>query len=472
MVPIAAFVAPCSTQRRELALLLSPEAFRSLKAMTSSTAPSPESLRWPPGFRGNPLRFVLSSAAGRAVLYVVCLGLVAIPIALFTVLNFVFLPFTADWSARAFRRGAQALGVPVPDRATGVLDFRRIVLMLVQILLALVALIDAALFLTMAAVSVALPFIEPSPQDVRIIGVPTNSLGELIVGCAVLFVIAVVCLVYTSWVIAGVSVSLTALLEADEGQAVADLKRSRAVLADAFTGERRHIERQLHDGTQSYLAALNLNLAAAQLALAKYPETLPPNPQLQAALSDAKANAQHALSSLRTTIRGIYPQVLQDHGLAAALDELASHAGIQCQVRHQFSDGGVIVTKPKEAEPPLAAATALLLYHAAAEGLTNAVKHGGASVATITVTYEQRRGQLEQVQLAVQNAVADSTDQAHIKADTGRRAEPGTGIAGLRERARALGGDAQFTLDGEPGGQTGHEAHRVGTLLVSAPAAV
>lgn len=176
---------------------------------------------------------------------------------------------------------------------------------------------------------------------------------------------------------------------------------ARATLIDAFSGERRRIERELHDGPQQYLTALKLNLAAA-----KRGDT--------AALDAADHNASLALSALRDTVRGIAPQVLFDNGLIAALEELLVHSGLETTL------------ECKGEERSLDETSALLAYHCVAKGLTNAVKHGEATAATVKLDYR------EGIKISI-------TDNGH-----GLTAGEGTGIAGLEERAIALGGSVEL----------------------------
>ena len=113
------------------------------------------------------------------------------------------------------------------------------------------------------------------------------------------------------------------LLDPREAQLVAevaDLRRSRVDLVDAFETERRRIERDLHDGVQQRLVALTMTLGRAEL-------DVPDGPGL-VAVQDAHRQAEEALAELRGTIRGIHPQVLVDHGLAAAVHELADRASV------------------------------------------------------------------------------------------------------------------------------------------------
>ncbi|MDN6258972.1 MAG: sensor histidine kinase [Corynebacterium sp.] len=226
---------------------------------------------------------------------------------------------------------------------------------------------------------------------------------------------------YASWVITGCSVAVTVASNSTVSPDVAEITRSRAVLADAFTGERRRIERELHDGAQQYLTALQLNVAALEMTARTGQELTEP-------MDKVKVNARQALESLRATVRGIYPQVLADKGLVAAVDELVSHSGLD----HRFVLDGA------EDDFRLTDTPALLLYHCTAEALTNAVKHGDADAVRVTLSDDNGH-----TVLAVDNnGTGTGTGSAKVAAasDGG-----GTGIAGLTERAAALGGTVQLS---------------------------
>ena len=102
--------------------------------------------------------------------------------------------------------------------------------------------------------------------------------------------------------------------------------------------------------------------------------------------------------------------------------------------------------------------TALLAYHAVAEALTNASKHGAATEATVTVAFGDtlRLG-------IVDNGTGPNPSPGSGPGDdlgpTAKEpAETGTGLAGLRERAAALGGTVNFgaahdATAGERGGR-------------------
>lgn len=197
--------------------------------------------------------------------------------------------------------------------------------------------------------------------------------------------------------------------EAELAATVADLRRSRVDLVDAFETERRRIERDLHDGVQQRLVALTMTLGRAEL-------DVPDGAGLEV-LRDAQRQAEAALEDLRGTIRGIHPRVLVDHGLVAAVHELAGHAAVPV---------GVDVHLPGRLPAPVEQAA----YFVVSEALTNVARHAGARRVVVHGWLREDR-----FVLTVED---DGSGGATLDAK-------GTGLAGLVVRLEALGGDLRVT---------------------------
>ncbi len=124
------------------------------------------------------------------------------------------------------------------------------------------------------------------------------------------------------------SIRLQAALDdellADEALAdhAEELRRSRSRLVAATDRERRRIERDLHDGAQSRLIAINLRLAKARRLLHDDPATA------DAVLADLRQELQLAQNELRDLARGVYPAVLTQHGLVPAVQAVADRSPI------------------------------------------------------------------------------------------------------------------------------------------------
>ncbi|GAA1542148.1 sensor histidine kinase [Dactylosporangium maewongense] len=196
--------------------------------------------------------------------------------------------------------------------------------------------------------------------------------------------------------------------EARLAEAVQQLRRSRSGLVDAFETERRRIERDLHDGVQQRLVALTMTLGSAEL-------DLPDGPGLDL-VREAHHQAEQALADLRTTIRGIHPQVLTDHGLAAAVHEIAGRSAVP--VHLDLALNGRL--------PPAVEAAA---YFFVSENLTNIARHARARSAQVHAWTDD--------DALIVSVVDDGVGGADPRA--------GTGLAGLRARLDALDGDLRIT---------------------------
>jgi signal transduction histidine kinase len=92
------------------------------------------------------------------------------------------------------------------------------------------------------------------------------------------------------------------------------LRASRARTVQAADAERRRLERDLHDGAQQRLVVLSFALALLRDAT---------GPDAAPRATAAEEEVRAALEDLRELGRGIFPAVLIDEGLAAALESLA-----------------------------------------------------------------------------------------------------------------------------------------------------
>jgi signal transduction histidine kinase len=107
---------------------------------------------------------------------------------------------------------------------------------------------------------------------------------------------------------------------------IQELRASRQRLVAAQDEERRKLERNIHDGAQQQLVALAVKLRLlGQLAGRDASKTEELAAQLQAEATDA-------LENLRDLARGIYPPLLADKGLAAALEAQARKAAVPTTV--------------------------------------------------------------------------------------------------------------------------------------------
>ncbi|MFD4699942.1 sensor histidine kinase [Streptomyces niveus] len=278
-----------------------------------------------------------------------------------------------------------------------------------------------AIGLTFAVILLAAPLIvwNAGSEDVMIIpGRPVESPLHALPATAAGLLALVLC-AYAAGLLAGAQVktAVFVLSPRDEERQVVELTRSRARLADAFEAERRRIERDLHDGAQAQLVALTMTLGLAELELR---ESGSPATEL---VSRARGEARLALTQLRDLVRGIYPQVLTDHGLDAAVAEIALRSPIPVDVD---------IDLPRR----LPDAVETVAYFTVTEALTNAAKHSGAT--RLTVVGRLKRGTLTLV----------ITDNGR----GGAVPSAGAGLQGLADRVAILKG--RLVVSSPVGGPT------------------
>ena len=196
---------------------------------------------------------------------------------------------------------------------------------------------------------------------------------------------------------------------------IEELKASRVRLVQAQDQERRRIERNIHDGAQQQLVALGVKLGLAR-RLTDDPS------KVDALLSDLQEETNQALQDLRDLARGIYPPLLADQGLVAALGAQARKAAIPVTVE---SDG--IGRQPQDIEAAV--------YFCCLEALQNVAKYANATQATVRL---EARGAYLAFEVADDGAGFDSTTLSY-----------GTGLQGMADRLSALGGSLLVTS--EPG---------------------
>jgi signal transduction histidine kinase len=189
---------------------------------------------------------------------------------------------------------------------------------------------------------------------------------------------------------------------------IEDLRASRQRLVAAQDQERRRIERNIHDGAQQQLVALTVKERLASTFVGKDDE------KVVALLAELQAETNQTLEDLRVLARGIYPPLLADQGLGAALESQARKSPVPVSVD---TDG--IGRYPLELEGAV--------YFSALEALQNVAKYAGATTTT--------------VRLAQDGAVLSfevTDDGVGFDPDA---AERGTGLQGIADRLAALGGE-------------------------------
>ena len=192
-----------------------------------------------------------------------------------------------------------------------------------------------------------------------------------------------------------------------------ELERLQARMVHQHEEERNRLWRELHDETAQVLAALNLQLGVISERS---------DASIAPALGRAKTLLGEGIQSIRRVTRGLRPVALDDLGLVPALRALA----------RDFQDADsfrVDVDTPPEA-PQLAAEAEGVLYRSMQEALSNAVRHGPASHVSVRLDADGDSAIL---------TVDD--DGPGVPEDISRTMRSSGGLAGIRERVTALGGE-------------------------------
>ena len=208
------------------------------------------------------------------------------------------------------------------------------------------------------------------------------------------------------------NVELDAALRAslDEVRVQAEeLHASRARIVVAGDVERRRIERNLHDGAQQQLVGLAVKLGLAESRAGD-------DGNLQPLLAELRCDAQEALENLRDLARGIYPPLLADQGLAAALASQAKKCPLPVDLRVEG-----LGRYPSEVEAGV--------YFSVLEAVQNVLKYANASNARVALSVTD---------CALAFEVTD--DGVGFDPETVSR---GIGLQSMADRLEALGGSLE-----------------------------
>jgi signal transduction histidine kinase len=200
---------------------------------------------------------------------------------------------------------------------------------------------------------------------------------------------------------------------------IGELRASRQRLVTAQDEERRRLERNIHDGVQQQLVALQVQLKLASTMVERDPSAAS---ELLGTLADASAET---LGDLRDLARGIYPPLLADQGLRAALQAQARKAAVPTTV--SVDDVGRYQQEVEAA-----------VYFSVLEALNNVSKYAEATAAEVAIA--QHDGSLR-----------------FRVTDDGRGFDPattsrGTGLQGITDRLDAIGGEVR--IESAPGAGT------------------
>jgi signal transduction histidine kinase len=195
----------------------------------------------------------------------------------------------------------------------------------------------------------------------------------------------------------------------------AQLVESRTRIVEVADAARRSIERDLHDGAQQRLLAMSVTIERARKEL-----LAGRHEGAAALLGQLAADNREVVTELRELARGIYPPLLTERGLVAALQSTARRSAVPVTLD--------IADFDRPSRQVEAAA-----YFCILEALTNAARHAGASEVLVTLRGEPH----------VSFSVSD--DGRGFDRDQVANG----GLLGMEARVAAAGG--HLTLETEPG---------------------
>ncbi len=192
---------------------------------------------------------------------------------------------------------------------------------------------------------------------------------------------------------------------------IEDLRESRRRIVAAQDARAKKLERDIHDGAQQQLVALAVKLGLVERLVATDPD------RAASMLAEAKAETNDALSDLRDLARGIYPPLLADQGLAAALAGQARKSSVPIDVE---PDG--IGRYPQELESAV--------YFSCLEALQNVAKYARATKAIVRLAHANGALTFE--------VIDDGIGFDPVTASAG------SGLQGIADRLAALGGTVEI----------------------------
>lgn len=193
------------------------------------------------------------------------------------------------------------------------------------------------------------------------------------------------------------------------------LLESRTRIVEVADAARRGIERDLHDGAQQRLLAMSVTIERARKGLQAGRQE-----DAAALLDQLAADNREVVAELRELARGIYPPLLAERGLVAALQSTARRSAVPVTL-----DVADVERTSRQVE---AAA-----YFCILEAMTNAAKHAEASEVVVTL-----RGQPHLSFTVSDDGRGFDRDRVVIG-----------GLLGMEARIAAVGG--RLTLETGPG---------------------
>jgi two-component system NarL family sensor kinase len=236
----------------------------------------------------------------------------------------------------------------------------------------------------------------------------------------------------TMWWIAGLAI-LSALAVGTSGLALnvsesrladAKLKVLAQRVVDSQEAERARLSRDLHDGISQWLVSIKLQIEAGVIRLAGNAEQ---QRQARASFEHTAEELNKVLGEVRRISHGLRPTLLDDLGLAAALEHLAQEFSQHSGMPVAFASNGAVERLPQ--------VVGTVLFRIAQEALTNIERHAGAR--RISLSLGLRRKVLT---LAILDDGAGFDTE-----DVAVHPQRGIGLRNMMERLDAIGGALHIT---------------------------
>lgn len=208
-------------------------------------------------------------------------------------------------------------------------------------------------------------------------------------------------------------------------RAAEELRKLSHRLVEVQESERRHLARELHDEIGQLLTGLKLALATATLA---------PDEKAKTGLEQPQALVNELMGRVRDLSLDLRPAMLDDLGLLHALLWQFDRYTAQTGVRVVFNHAGI---EGQRLEPNVETSA----YRIIQESLTNVARHAGVSEVKVNVSAD-----------AEHLSVRVMDDGAGFSPETALASAASSGLTGMRERARLLGGT--FALESVPASGT------------------
>jgi PAS domain S-box-containing protein len=203
-------------------------------------------------------------------------------------------------------------------------------------------------------------------------------------------------------------------------------KAEEMVLASLVEGEnkeRARIAQELHDGLGQYLAAASMNLDAVQDQISELDE------RKQERFNKGLNLLKHAVSETAQISRNLMPRVVDDYGLALAIEALVDNYSTDNDMDISFYQNIRDLELTREVQ--------FNLYRIAQEALSNAVKYAKASQINVQLIKDE----LDLILTIDDNGTGFDTSDPDFT--------PGLGLQTIKTRTVALGGEFEF--DSKPG---------------------